>query len=294
MHQQQLKAAELRMQRESLAGRLFEDYGVRLEELTATEPLHATTPEAEGEASQEPAPIDPEACRAEIDQLRDKIARLGNVNLQAIEELDQLEQRTGNLELQLDDLTTAKRHLEEVISRINEESRRLFLDTFETVREHFQELFRKLFGGGKADILLEDETDVLETGIEIIARPPGKEPRSISLLSGGEKTMTAVALVMALFRSRPSPFCILDEVDAALDEANIGRFVASLKEFLKDTQFILITHSKTTMSAADMLHGVTQRESGVSIRVSVRLQDVTEDGRILESHPPESQPDEAN
>ena len=174
----------------------------------------------------------------------------------------------------------AKRYLEPVIERINQESRRLFLDTFEAVRVQFQEMFRKLFGGGKADIILEDEADVLECGIEIIARPPGKEPRSISLLSGGEKTLSAVALVMALFRSKPSPFCILDEVDAALDEANIGRFVSLIKEFSVNTHFLVITHSKTTMAAADLLHGVTQRESGVSLRVSVRVEDVAEDGRI--------------
>ncbi|MGL5098003.1 MAG: AAA family ATPase, partial [Planctomycetia bacterium] len=202
------------------------------------------------------------------------------VNLQAMQELEELELRTGTLHFQINDLTAAKRHLEEVIAKINEESRRLFIDCFETVRVHFQELFRKLFGGGKADLLLDDETDVLESGVEIIARPPGKEPRSISLLSGGEKSLTAVALVMALFRSKPSPFCILDEVDAALDEANIGRFTEMIRDFGTQTQFVVITHSKTTMAAADVLHGVTQRESGVSTRISVRLEDVSEDGSL--------------
>lgn len=275
LHSLELKATEMRLQRDSLAGRILEDYGVRLEDLT----LQA---DADPEAELYCGDADLEERRREIEELREKISRLGAVNLQAIEELDQLEQRTGSLEFQMNDLATAKRHLEEVIERINEESRRLFLDAFEAVRGHFQELFRQLFGGGRADILLEDDTDVLETGIEIIARPPGKEPRSISLLSGGEKTLTAVALLLALFRSKPSPFCILDEVDAALDEANIGRFVAALRAFLTDTQFIVVTHSKTTMAAADVLHGVTQRESGVSIRVSVRVEDVAEDGRIEE------------
>src|SRR6516162_8960395 len=124
-----------------------------------------------------------------------------------------------------------------------------------------------------ADIVLEDENDILESGIEIIARPPGKELRSISLLSGGEKTLTAVALLLAMFRSKPSPFCILDEVDAALDEANIGRFTAVLREFLDQSQFILITHSKRTMAAADVLYGITMQESGVSKRVAVRFAD---------------------
>src|SRR6202030_1759815 len=163
------------------------------------------------------------------------------------------------------------------IGKINVDSRRLFLDTFQTIRAHFQELFRKLFGGGMADIVLEDESDVLESGIEIIARPPGKELRSISLMSGGEKTMTAVALLLAIFRSKPSPFCILDEVDAALDEANIGRFTAVLREFLDLSQFILITHSKRTMSCCDMLYGVTMQESGVSTRMAVRFQDWQEE-----------------
>src|SRR5207248_9680190 len=158
-------------------------------------------------------------------------------------------------------------------------SRRLFTETLETIRIHFQELFRKLFGGGQADIVLEDEVDILESGIEIIARPPGKDLRSISLMSGGEKTLTAVALLLAIFRSRPSPFCILDEVDAALDEANIGRLAAVIREFLDLSQFILITHSKRTMATADVLYGVTMQESGISKRVGVRFEDWPDDER---------------
>jgi chromosome segregation protein len=141
-------------------------------------------------------------------------------------------------------------------------------------------LFRKLFGGGQGDILLDDPDDILESGIEIVARPPGKEPRGISLLSGGEKTMTCVALLMAIFKSRPSPFCVLDEVDAALDEANIERFVGVVQEFLSWTQFIIVTHSKKTMTCAGTIYGVTMQESGVSKRVSVRFDDVSEDGHI--------------
>jgi chromosome segregation protein len=143
-------------------------------------------------------------------------------------------------------------------------------------------LFRKLFGGGMADIVLEDDTDVLESGIEIIARPPGKELRSISLMSGGEKTMTAVALLLAIFRSKPSPFCILDEVDAALDEANIGRFTSVLRDFLDRSQFIIITHSKRTMACADVLYGVTMQESGISRRFAVRFEDWPDDERKAE------------
>lgn len=273
-HAGELRFTELRMQRDALAARIEEDYGVKL-----ADQLADYVP---------PLDFDADAARMEVEDLRGKIARLGGVNVQAVEQLEELELRGGTLRFQLDDLNNAKRHLEEVIARINEESRRLFLETFETVRGHFQEFFRRLFAGGKADLLLEDDNNVLDSGIEVIARPPGKEPRSISLLSGGEKTMTAVALLMALFRSKPSPFCILDEVDAALDEANIGRFVETLKEFLRETQFIIITHSKTTMASADMLHGVTQRESGVSIRVSIQLADVSEDGNFIDRSATES------
>jgi chromosome segregation protein len=223
--------------------------------------------------------LDPLVVNEEIAELRRKLARLGNVNLESLQELSELESRAAHLQTQSDDLTSAKKSLEEIIAMINQDSRRLFTETFESIRTHFQELFRKLFGGGMADILLEDEADVLESGIEIIARPPGKELRSISLMSGGEKTLTAVALLLAIFRSKPSPFCILDEVDAALDEANIGRFTAVLREFLDRSQFILITHSKKTMAAADVLYGITMQESGVSKRVSVRFEDWPENGQ---------------
>ncbi len=188
--------------------------------------------------------------------------------------------RFEKLSGQYRDLVEAKASLERIIQRINVDSRQLFLATLETVRGHFQELFRRLFGGGEADIVVDEAEDVLECGIEIVARPPGKEACSISLLSGGEKTLTCVALLLAVFRSKPSPFCVLDEVDAALDEANIGRFIGVLREFLSFTQFIVVTHSKKTMAGADTIYGVTMEESGVSKRVSVRFEDVSEDGHI--------------
>jgi chromosome segregation protein len=177
-------------------------------------------------------------------------------------------------------MSKAKASLDTLIGKINADSRRLFSETLETVKEHFQTLFRKLFGGGRADIVLEEGVDILDSGIEIVARPPGKEPRSISLLSGGEKTLTCVALLLSIFRSRPSPFCVLDEVDAALDEVNIERFVAVLNEFLQWTQFIVVTHSKKTMACANTLYGITMEESGVSKRVSVRFEDVSDNGEI--------------
>ena len=160
-----------------------------------------------------------------------------------------------------------------MIDAINADSRKLFTDTLTTVRGHFQELFRKLFGGGQADVVLEEGLDVLESGIEIIARPPGKDLRSLSLLSGGEKTLSAIALLLAIFRSKPSPFCILDEVDAALDEANTTRLSGVLREFLDLSQFIVVTHKKRTMAAADRLWGVTMQESGVTRLLPMRFED---------------------
>ena len=165
----------------------------------------------------------------------------------------------------------------ELIDRLNKISTEKFVQTFEQIRMNFQQIFRKLFGGGKADVMLEDSQDVLEAGIEIIARPPGKETRSISLLSGGEKSMTAIALLFAVFKSKPSPFCFLDEVDAALDEANNERFGLIIREFKKESQFVVITHSKRTMSMADQLYGVTMQTRGVSKRISVSFGDLEEE-----------------
>ncbi|MBN1343657.1 MAG: chromosome segregation protein SMC [Phycisphaerae bacterium] len=212
------------------------------------------------------------AVESEIHDLRSKIDRLGNVNLDAIAEQEELEQRAGFLTGQRDDLVESKKSLESLIQRLNKECRDRFLENFETIRKHFQDLYRKLFGGGRADIILEDPNDVLECGIEIVARPPGKELQSISLLSGGEKTMTAVALLLGIFKSRPSPFALLDEVDAALDEANNERFNKVVQEFLEHSQFVVITHSKRTMSVADAMYGVTMQEPGVSKRVAVRFE----------------------
>ena len=213
------------------------------------------------------------AVEAEIRELKARIERLGNVNLDAITEQDDLEKREKFLSDQLADIQNSKGQLEELIKKINKESRDLFLATFETVRANFQDLFRKLFGGGRADILLMNPEDVLESGIEIVARPPGKETRSLSLLSGGEKTMTALSLLFAIFKSRPSPFCLLDEVDAALDEANNERFNRLVGEFVTTSQFIIISHSKRTMSMASVLYGVTMQEPGISKRISVRFED---------------------
>jgi chromosome segregation protein len=280
-HARELEVSDFRHRREALVSRLHEDYQLDLGEryrVLLEAPSTAPLPDAPlAEFDPRSASLESEAVDAEIAELRRKLNRLGSVNLDSLQELTDLETRAGSLQVQFDDLTAAKSALEEIIGKINQDSRRLFAETLATIRTHFQELFRKLFGGGMADIVLEDESDILESGIEIIARPPGKELRSISLMSGGEKTMTAVALLLAIFRSKPSPFCILDEVDAALDEANIGRFTAVLREFLDRSHFILITHSKRTMASADVLYGITMQESGISKRVSVRFEDWPDD-----------------
>ena len=215
--------------------------------------------------------VDWEAVREEIAGLRGKIERLGNVNLDAIDEQESLEDRYNFLSKQVEDLNTSKAQLQQLISRLNKKSREKFRTTFEEIRIHFQDVFRRLFGGGKADIFLEDAEDILEAGIEIIARPPGKQTMSISLLSGGEKALTAIALLFAIFTTKPSPFCFLDEIDAALDEANNERFNLMVREFQKNSQFIIITHAKRTMSIADVLFGITMQKQGVSKKISVRF-----------------------
>jgi chromosome segregation protein len=233
-----------------------------------------TTPQGETADAATP-PIDFwSAVSKEIEEFQGKVERLGNVNLEAIKEQDELEIRETFLVNQRDDLEKSKDALQNLIQKINHTSRELFEKTFNDIRQNFQAMFRKLFGGGKADVLLEENVDMLEAGIEIVAQPPNKELRSIMLLSGGEKVMTTVALLFAVFQSKPSPFCILDEVDAALDESNINRFTHILKEFTSDTQFLVITHNKVTMGVANVLYGITMQEPGVSKRVAVKFEDI--------------------
>jgi len=215
--------------------------------------------------------FNPEAVSNEISALREKIEKMGPVNLVAIEEHQELKERFDFLTKQREDLTNAKESLLEAIKKINKTTRELFMDTFQKVRVEFKEYFRYLFGGGQAELVLMDEEDVLECGIEIMARPPGKKLQSISLLSGGEKALTAIALLFSIFKVKPSPFCILDEVDAPLDESNIGRFTKMLSEFTKTSQFIIITHNKKTISMADVMYGITMEQSGISKVVSVKF-----------------------
>ena len=206
-----------------------------------------------------------------IARLRAKIDRLGPVNMMAIEQFDELESRHGFLTTQRKDLIDAIAQTSEAIKRIDETTRQRFAEAFAAINHYFQEIFSTLFGGGRAGLTLLDENDVLESGIEIIAQPPGKRLQSVQLLSGGEKALTAISLMFALFKYKPSPFCLLDEIDAPLDDANIGRFVGMLRGMQTHTQFILITHNRKTMEIADRLYGVTMEEPGVSKLISVQF-----------------------
>jgi chromosome segregation protein len=228
----------------------------------------------EGEEAAEAAEQRIAKAQELVQTLEKRLANLGPVNMYALDEMQELEKRHSFLHVQHEDLESARASLRDVIARINRRSRSLFQETFEAVKGQFNEIFRKLFGGGKADLILEEGEDILEAGIEILARPPGKEPRGISLLSGGEKTMTMIALLFAVFRSRPAPFCILDEVDAPLDEANVDRFNQIVREFMDKSQFVIVTHNKKSMSYADILYGITMPEPGVSKRIAIKFSEI--------------------
>jgi chromosome segregation protein len=229
------------------------------------------------QATGSPDPSDPipesewELVRTIVAEMSERLDAMGPVNLEAIQEYDELEERQRFLDEQNADLIKSKTDLLDVINKINETTKVLFAETFEQVRKNFQEMFIELFGGGKANLLLVDDADPLESGIEIIAKPPGKQLQSVSLLSGGEKTMTAVGLLFAIYMVKPSPFCVLDEMDAPLDESNISRFIKILDRFVNQSQFVVITHNKRTIAKADILYGVTMEEHGISKLVGVRL-----------------------
>ncbi|MEK0446316.1 MAG: chromosome segregation protein [Verrucomicrobiota bacterium] len=242
----------------------------------------------EGDAEAAPAPVDGDRGESEslgaeayeldwgkieslVRELDQRIHAMGPVNLDAIVEFEELEQRYAFLEKQQLDLLHSKDELLGVIARINTTTRQLFSETFEKIRTNFQEMFTELFGGGRANLVLTDESDPLESGIEIIAKPPGKQLQSISLLSGGEKTMTAVSLLFSIYMVKPSPFCVLDEMDAPLDESNINRFIKILDRFVGQSQFVVISHNKKTIARADALYGVTMEEHGVSRLVGVKF-----------------------
>jgi chromosome segregation protein len=252
-----LQDKELELELENHARRIKEDYGISLEEIARD----YQTEEID----------DRQSYKARIEELRDKLAAMGPVNLVAMGEYKELEERYNFLTGQKKDLDDADASLREAIAKINRTTRSLFSKNFEQIRENFNQVFQRLFEGGKADLVLLDERNILESGIEIKARPPGRALRSISLLSGGEKALTAIALLFAIFMVKPSPFCVLDEIDAALDEANVARFTRVLAEFAKKSQFIIVTHNRGTIEASDTMYGVTMEERGISKLVSVKF-----------------------
>lgn len=298
---------QLSLQKTQMLERLRDDYGLEIDAVLEYVPQYLAASDSAGDQAQVATSesalasvpglddadrfvsADRDQVDQEIAQLRRKINSIGAVNMDALAELEDLEQRYELLNTQYQDLIAAKDGLHQIIQRINMDSRRIFAETLEAIRLNFQQLYRKTFGGGNADLILDDSEDILESGIEIVATPPGKSEFNNSLLSGGEKALTAVSLLLAIFKYRPSPFCVLDEVDAPFDEANIGRFVDVLKEFLGWTRFVIVTHSKKTMTAATTLYGVTMQDSGVSKRVSIKFEEVSEDGQILQPGDPAAQ-----
>jgi chromosome segregation protein len=232
-----------------------------------------TEPLAPMEPVEPVEPVEPAAMTAEeaIAELREKIERMGPVNMMAIEQSRELEERHGFLSTQRNDLVESIAQTNEAINKIDETTHARFREAFTAINANFQETFSTLFGGGKAGITLLDENDPLESGIDIVAQPPGKRLQSVMLLSGGEKALTAIALMFGIFKYKPSPFCLLDEIDAPLDDANIGRFVEMLRSMMDRTQFIIITHNRKTMEIADRLYGVTMEEPGVSKLISIQL-----------------------
>lgn len=278
LHEIELKETELRGRCEALADRIREDYGIDIASLAARDDGGGGSPGgelagrelAEGEPAQEEL-VDIEAARVESERLKARLRSMGPVNLLALEEYDEESKRLEFLTAQYEDLERARTMLAETIEEINATAKKMFIKTFELVRKNFTSMFSRLFEGGEADLRLVEPSDPLDSAIEIVASPRGKKLGRLSLLSGGERALTAIALLFAIYMVKPSPFCILDEVDAPLDDSNVKRFIRMLREFAGRTQFIVITHNKVTMQAADRLYGVTMEESGISKVVSVRL-----------------------
>jgi chromosome segregation protein len=217
--------------------------------------------------------INLDESKAQVDDLRQKIDQMGPINVDALQEYNELKERYDILSAQQHDINESITNLKARIGKLDGETRELFIEAFNAIQEKFKEVFALLFEGGKAELVLLDETNILESGIEIIAQPRGKKFQSITLLSGGERALTAIALLFAAFLVKPSPFCMLDEVDAPLDEANVTRFTRLIREMSSHSQFITITHNKRTMEMADALYGITMEEPGCSRVVSVKLRE---------------------
>ena len=271
----EVELAELRIRHQNQIDRIAGEY-----HLSAEDVMKEADPEWENEETP-----DMEELETNIAELRTKLDSMGPVNLVAIEEHKELEERFAFLTEQQDDLVQSKQNLLDMIKKINETTTDMFADTFNKVNDNFQAMFKQLFGGGTAKLVLVDEENILDSGIEIIARPPGKKLQTVSLLSGGERTMTAVALLFSLYQVKPSPFCVLDELDAALDDSNIERFVQMLNGFLEGSQFIVISHNRQTIEASECLYGVTMEERGVSKIVSVKISEHERDSKSADQTP---------
>jgi chromosome segregation protein len=273
----QVRESQLQMQIENLAESINRRYQIDLRTFAPDQEAFGKTLRVQLKRSEKEVPasedvgLNDQDLQKLIADLARQLDNMGPVNLEAVQEYDELEERYKFLEAQNTDLTNSRRELLEVIAKINATTKQLFADTFAQVRANFKEMFAELFGGGRADLSLMDENDPLNCGIEISAKPPGKQLQSISLLSGGERAMTAVALLFSIYMVRPSPFCVLDEIDAPLDESNINRFVRMLDRFVAQSQFIIITHNKRTIAKADVLYGVTMQERGISKLVGMKL-----------------------
>ncbi|MDP8230518.1 MAG: chromosome segregation protein SMC [Candidatus Gorgyraea atricola] len=258
VHEIDLKRAETNYGLENLTQRIKDVYKLDLNEVEIVENWQD---------------IERDALRSEVEEKREKLDSMGTVNLVAIEEHTELQDRFAFLTHQRDDLLKAKDTLLKAIAKINKITKELFMETFKSIQVEFRNFFKMLFGGGDGELILLDENNVLESGIEIVARPPGKRLQNVSLLSGGEKALTAISLIFAIFKVKPSPFCVLDEIDAPLDESNVDRFSRSLDMFTNTSQFIVITHNKKTIDKADVMYGITMQQSGVSKVVSVKFSD---------------------
>jgi len=257
LHQTEVRVNRLDVELDNLLKKLAEEYELSYELAKVRYPV----------------PEDVAGTQSRVRELKREIASLGEVNLGAIEEYARVSERYEFLSSQKNDLIEAKSTLYQVIREMDQEMSKRFKTTFDAIRSHFVVVFAKLFGGGRADLILSEPENLLDTGIEIVAQPPGKKLQNLQLLSGGERALTAIALLFSIIRVKPVPFCVLDEVEAALDEANVSRFAEYLREFSEMTQFIVVTHRKGTMEEADVLYGVTMQEGGVSKLVSVRLED---------------------
>jgi chromosome segregation protein len=253
-HHLEVTTTQLQMQLKAIAARILDKYQITIDQIEIEE-----------------NPVDDLELMGQIDTLKAEIEGLGSVNLVAIEEYEEHKKREDFLVAQREDLEKSIESVNQAIQKINQTSREAFLGAFEQIRTNFQEVFEELFGGGETELRLTDASDVLDSGIDIIACPPGKRPQSITQLSGGERSLVAIALLFAVFKIKPSPFCVLDEVDAALDEANVLRFANLIRKYAQQTQFIIITHNKRTMEIADVMYGVTMEQAGLSKVVSAKF-----------------------